>query len=124
VFQPSSGRFAATLSRWEKGSSVTPPFREPWQAEAFALAVALQDRGLITAREWADALGAAIRAAQAGGDPDTGDTYWRHWLAALETLLAAKWLASPVVVAARAGSLAAAAAAKAHPAQLALPANQ
>jgi nitrile hydratase accessory protein len=83
-----------------------PPFAAPWQAQAFALQVALVDRGLISAREWADALGAAIRAAQAAGDPDLGDTYWRHWAVALENLLAAKGLASHVLIDARADAAA------------------
>jgi nitrile hydratase accessory protein len=65
-------------------------FREPWEAHAFALTVSLHERGLFTWPEWADALGAQISAAQARGDADLGDTYYRHWLAALETLVAAK----------------------------------
>lgn len=65
-------------------------FREPWEARAFALTVQLHARGLFSWPEWADALGAQIAAAQAGGDADLGDTYYRHWLAALETLVAAK----------------------------------
>jgi nitrile hydratase accessory protein len=71
-----------------------PAFREPWQAHAFALAVRLHERGVFTWREWADALSRQIAAAQAGGDPDLGDTYYHHWLAALETLVAAKGAAS------------------------------
>jgi nitrile hydratase accessory protein len=70
-----------------------PVFREPWEAQAFALAVSLQDRGAFTRNEWAAALGAEIKKAQAAGDPDTGETYYRHWLAALERLVAAKGLA-------------------------------
>jgi len=58
--------------------------------------VALQERGLITPAEWADAMGAAIRAAQACGDPDTGETYYRHWLVALEELLARNGLVDRV----------------------------
>ena len=72
-----------------------PIFREPWEAEAFAVAVALQERGVITAAEWATTLGEEIKKAQAAGDPDTGETYYRHWLAALERLVAAKGLADP-----------------------------
>lgn len=71
-----------------------PTFSAPWQAQAFALQTALRERGLIGADEWAQALGAAIRRAQAAGDPDDGSTYWRHWLDALETLLVAKGLAN------------------------------
>jgi nitrile hydratase accessory protein len=67
-----------------------PLFREPWQAQAFAMALALHERGLYTWSEWAAALAQHIAAAQAAGDPDLGDTYYRHWVAALETLVEAK----------------------------------
>jgi nitrile hydratase accessory protein len=67
-----------------------PVFREPWEAQVFAMVLALHERGLYTWPEWAAALSAQITAAQAAGDPDRGDTYYRHWLAALETLVAAK----------------------------------
>ena len=67
-----------------------PTFSAPWEAEAFAIAVALHRRGVFTWSEWAQALGAAIKAAQASGDPDLGDSYYRHWLAALEQLLERK----------------------------------
>jgi nitrile hydratase accessory protein len=70
-----------------------PVFHEPWEAQAFALARSLQERGAFSATEWAAALGAEIKQAQAAGDPDTGETYYRHWLAALERLVAAKGLA-------------------------------
>ena len=65
-------------------------FSEPWQAHAFAMVLALHERGLYTWREWADTLAAQIAAAQAAGDADRGDTYYQHWLAALETLVARK----------------------------------
>jgi len=71
-----------------------PVFREPWEAHAFALAVELHARGLYTWPEWAAALAAQIRQAQAGGDADLGDTYYRHWLAALEQLVASKGASS------------------------------
>ena len=67
-----------------------PVFREPWEAQAFAMAVALHERGLFTWPEWSSALAAEIERAQAAGDPDTGETYYRHWLAALERLVAEK----------------------------------
>jgi nitrile hydratase accessory protein len=70
-----------------------PVFREPWEAQAFALAVALNARGLFTWTEWAAALAEEIKRAQAAGDPDLGDTYYRHWLAALERILAVKGVA-------------------------------
>jgi nitrile hydratase accessory protein len=71
-----------------------PPFGEPWQAEAFALAVTLHERGLFTWTEWAAALATEIDLAQAAGDPDLGDTYYHHWLAALERLVRAKGIAT------------------------------
>jgi len=67
-----------------------PVFREPWEAQAFAMAVALHEAGVFTWGEWAEALGAEIKRAQAAGDPDTGATYYRHWLATLEKIVAAK----------------------------------
>ena len=69
-----------------------PVFREPWEAQAFALTLNLHEAGHFTWREWAETLAAEIRAAQAAGDPDLGDTYYRHWLRALERLVAAKGL--------------------------------
>ena len=67
-----------------------PVFRAPWEAEAFALAVSLKERGLFTWTEWAATLGDEIKKAQAAGDPDTGETYYQHWLATLERILAEK----------------------------------
>ena len=70
-----------------------PVFREPWEARAFAVALALHQRGVFTWPEWAAALAAQIKRAQAAGDADSGDTYYKHWLATLETLVAAKGVA-------------------------------
>jgi nitrile hydratase accessory protein len=67
-----------------------PVFREPWEAQAFAMALALHERGLFTWTEWAATLADQIKRAQAEGDPDTGETYYRHWLATLERLVAEK----------------------------------
>jgi len=67
-----------------------PVFREPWEAQAFAMALVLHERGLFSWSEWAATLSAEIKRAQAAGDPDTGETYYRHWLAALERLIAEK----------------------------------
>jgi nitrile hydratase accessory protein len=71
-----------------------PVFREPWEAQAFAMTLALHERGLFSWTEWARALAAQIAAAQAAGDADLGDTYYRHWFAALEGLVAAKGVSS------------------------------
>ena len=70
-----------------------PVFREPWEGQAFAMALALHRRGVFTASEWAAALAQEIKRAQAAGDPDTGATYYRHWLNALERLVAERNLA-------------------------------
>ena len=67
-----------------------PVFREPWEARAFAMALALHEAGVFTWKEWAETLGAQIKRAQAAGDPDTGATYYHHWLAALERMVAEK----------------------------------
>lgn len=71
-----------------------PVFREPWEAQAFAMALALHERGVFTWPEWAATLSDEIKRAQAAGDPDTGETYYNHWLAALERLVAEKGVAS------------------------------
>ena len=68
-------------------------FREPWEAQAFALAISLHERGAFSWKEWTETLGEEIKKAQAAGDPDTGETYYHHWLNALERLVAAKGLA-------------------------------
>lgn len=75
-----------------------PVFREPWEAQAFAMALTLHDRGLFTWNEWAATLADEIKRAQAKGDPDTGETYYRHWLATLERLVAEKGVASPTTL--------------------------
>jgi nitrile hydratase accessory protein len=76
-----------------------PVFREPWEAQAFSMALALHQRGVFTWPEWAAALADEIKRAQAAGDPDTGETYYRHWLATLERLVAEKGIASTATLA-------------------------
>ena len=91
---PEAARRAAdavpSIPRDESG----PVFRAPWEAHAFAMALALYDKGLFAWSEWAAMLGEEIKRAQAAGDPDTGETYYRHWLATLERMVAEKGLAS------------------------------
>lgn len=70
-------------------AGTAPAFAEPWQAEAFALVVALHERGLYSWGEWAEALSAQLHDAGAAAD---GSDYYRHWLRALETLLSRKGL--------------------------------
>jgi nitrile hydratase accessory protein len=72
-----------------------PVFSAPWEAQAFALVLSLYDKGLFSWPEWAAALAEEIKRAQAAGDPDTGETYYRHWLAALEKMLTMKKLTTP-----------------------------
>lgn len=74
-------------------SARTPTFNEPWEAQAFAITVALHRRGVFTWDEWAATLGHEIKEAQARGDPDTGTTYYNHWLAAIERLVREKGIA-------------------------------
>lgn len=69
-----------------------PVFAEPWQAQAFALAVRLSEQGHFTWTEWSEALGAQLRAAAERGEPDDGSRYYEHWLAALECLVTEKRL--------------------------------
>jgi nitrile hydratase accessory protein len=71
-----------------------PVFKEAWEAQAFAMALLLHERAVFTWKEWAAALAAEIKAAQAGGDPDLGTTYYHHWLHALERLVVEKGVAS------------------------------
>ncbi len=76
-----------------------PVFAEPWQAQAFALALQLHAQGAFSWPEWADALSERLKAA---GPADDGSRYYEHWLAALEDLVTAKALASgPELVARR-----------------------
>ena len=81
-----------------------PIFAEPWQAKAFAFAVNLHERGAFTWSEWAHALSRTIKQAQAAGDPDLGDTYWDHWLATLERIVADKGLTSARALAEKAAA--------------------
>ena len=69
-----------------------PVFAEPWQAQAFAMAVRLSQEGVFTWQEWTETIGAHFAAAVARGEPDDGSHYYEHWLAALEQLVQGKGL--------------------------------
>jgi nitrile hydratase accessory protein len=69
-----------------------PIFAEPWEAQAFAMAVKLSDLGFFTWKEFAAALADELRAAASRGMPDDGSQYYHHWLAALEQLVSTKGL--------------------------------
>ena len=78
-----------------------PVFAEPWEAQAFALAVKLSEQGHFTWSEWARALGDELKAAADRGEPDDGSRYYEHWLAALERLVTAKGLTDRAALEAR-----------------------
>lgn len=67
-----------------------PVFKEPWQARAFAMTLKLAEAEIFTWNEWCETLSGEIKLAQADGDPDLGDTYYMHWLGALEKLVVQK----------------------------------
>lgn len=94
-----SERLAALppLPRDESG----PVFAEPWQAQAFALAVKLSEDGHFTWKEWAAALADELKAAAERGEPDDGSRYYEHWLAALERLATAKRLTDAMALSQR-----------------------
>jgi nitrile hydratase accessory protein len=75
-----------------------PVFAEPWQAQAFALAVQLSEAGFFTWREWADALAAVLHEAATREPRDDGSQYYDHWLLALERLCLSKGLTSAQVL--------------------------
>ena len=64
-----------------------PVFKEPWQAQAFAMAVTLSEAGLFSWQEWSSELSTSIQSRQKKGDPDDGETYYLHWLETLENML-------------------------------------
>jgi nitrile hydratase accessory protein len=78
-----------------------PVFAEPWQAQAFALAVKLSEQGHFTWKEWAAALADRLNASASPGEPDDGSHYYEHWLAALEHLVTEKGLADSAALIAR-----------------------
>jgi nitrile hydratase accessory protein len=78
-----------------------PVFAEPWQAQAFALAVKLSVQGHFTWKEWAAALAQELNCGADRGEPDDGSRYYEHWLAALERLVTSKGLSDPASLLAR-----------------------
>jgi nitrile hydratase accessory protein len=83
---PSLERELPSLPRDAEG----PVFRAPWEAQAFAMALALHERGAFTWKEWAQVLAEVIAEVRQRGEPDTGENYYRHWLTALERITARK----------------------------------
>lgn len=97
ILEPVSLAALPHLPRDEGG----PVFAEPWQANAFALAVKLSEQGHFTWKEWTGALADTLKAAADRGEPDEGSRYYDHWLATLERLVIAKGLADQQTLAAR-----------------------
>jgi nitrile hydratase accessory protein len=94
AIDPAAARRAAAAVPSIPCDAEGPVFREPWEAQAFAMALALHERALFTWNEWAATLGDEIKRAQAAGDPDTGETYYQHWLNTLERLVSEKGVAT------------------------------
>jgi nitrile hydratase accessory protein len=78
-----------------------PLFKAPWEAAAFSMVVALHAADVFSWKEWAEQLSEEILKAQQQGDPDLGDTYYSHWLQALEQLLLKKQVTNEPEVVAR-----------------------
>ena len=76
-----------------------PVFKAPWEALVFGLVVNMHERGAFSWPEWAEALAAVIREAGAAGDPDRGDTYYLHWVKALERMIIGRGLADESLLA-------------------------
>lgn len=73
-------------------------FRAPWEAQAFAMALALHERGAFTWKEWAQVLGEVIAEVRQRGEPDTGEDYYRHWLTALERVTTRKGIVTDAML--------------------------
>jgi nitrile hydratase accessory protein len=78
-----------------------PVFKAPWEAQAFAMALALHERGEFTWKEWAQALAAVIAEVRQRGEADSGEDYYRYWLTALERIAERKGLVTGALLAQR-----------------------
>lgn len=106
-----------SLPRDEAG----PVFKAPWEAQAFAMALGLHERGAFSWKEWAHTLAAVIGEIKARGEPDTGEDYYLHWLTALERITADKGLLTRDALQARREQWAQAARATPHGKPIELP---
>ena len=89
---PPSVYDSKTLLPLQPGDDDGPVFREPWEAQVFAMTVHLHAADYFTWPEWTEALSTEIAAAKDRGEADLGDTYYHHWLRALEALVVGKGL--------------------------------
>jgi nitrile hydratase accessory protein len=99
--RPSASATTLALPATPPRDDGTLVFAEPWQAQAFALAVKLSEHGHFTWTEWAETLADELRTAAARGEPDDGCRYYEHWLTALEQLVTRKGLTSVEALATR-----------------------
>ncbi|HET9652545.1 MAG TPA: nitrile hydratase accessory protein [Usitatibacter sp.] len=75
-----------------------PVFKAPWEAQAFAMAVALNERGAFTWKEWAATLAEVLAEVRQRGDADDGSQYYGHWLTALERIVARKGIVTDALL--------------------------
>ena len=95
---PPSVYDSKTLLPFQPGDDDGPVFREPWEAQVFAMTVHLHAADYFTWPEWTEALSTEIAAAKDRGEADLGDTYYHHWLRALEALLVGKGLENTLAI--------------------------
>jgi nitrile hydratase accessory protein len=88
---PDFARQMANSPQLPKSAEGDPVFAEPWQAEAFAMTVRLQERGVFSWSEWAEALSQELY--RPGRRADAGD-YYECWVAALTRLVSELSIAS------------------------------
>jgi nitrile hydratase accessory protein len=81
-------------------------FAQPWESRAFGLAVTLYDGGVFEWSQFQAALIAQIAAWERDHPAGECFSYYRCWLAALESVLAQAGLVTPTDVADRAALLA------------------
>jgi nitrile hydratase accessory protein len=91
--EASSTNSAMTAVESIPRDSEGPVFKAPWEAQVFAMTLTLYEQGMFTWPQWAGLLSQEIHRAQAAGDPDLGDTYYLHWLSALEAMVVSSGIA-------------------------------
>lgn len=71
----------------------SPVFEAPWHAQAFALAVYLNERGVFDWPEWTQVFGAVLAEHGLAKELDGGDDYFLAWVGALERICSEKGVA-------------------------------
>ena len=75
-----------------------PVFNAPWEAQAFAMTLALHERGEFSWKEWGATLAAVIGEVKQRGEADTGADYYRHWMTALERIAERKGIVTEALL--------------------------